>query len=79
MTCQQLSKYQLLKKEAGKIEGDVRNLTMIFQDLSNGISSIRNTLDSHRMSKRTYSDDSPIQKRFQQEALVRQFENDKSM
>jgi hypothetical protein len=72
------NRYESLKREVGKLEGDKRNSAMVFQDLSNQISSMRNTLDSIRLEYqkekiRLYQ---LYQQSFKQQALIRQFQND---
>jgi DNA repair ATPase RecN len=72
------NRYELLKSEADKLEEDKRSSTMIFQSLSNQISSMRNTLNSICLE---YQKEKTRlcqlhQRSFKQEALVRQFQND---
>ena len=72
------NRYELLMKEARKLEEDKRSSTMILQSLSNQISYTRSTLDSIRLE---YQKEKThlcqlYQRSFQQEALVRQFQND---
>jgi hypothetical protein len=71
-------RYELLKREAGKLEEDKSSSAMIIQSLSNQISSMRNTLDSICMEHQKVKTHlcHLYQRSFKQEALVRQFQND---
>lgn len=72
------NRYELLKRVAGKLEEDKSSSTMVFQSLSNQISSMRNTLDSIRIEyQKEKTRLSELYRRsFKQEVLVRQFQND---
>ena len=43
-------RYEKLKREVHSLEGDKRNSAIIFQELSDQISELRNTRDSYRLS-----------------------------
>ena len=72
------NRYELLKREADKLEEDKSSSTRILQSLSNQISSMRDKLDSIRIEyqKEKTRLSELYQRSFKQEVLVRQFQND---
>jgi hypothetical protein len=60
------------------LEGQIRNSTILFQEITDHISNLYKTSDSVRLECQKEKEElaSLQQKRMKQEALVRQFEND---
>jgi uncharacterized protein (UPF0147 family) len=70
--------YENLKRQVSSLEGQIRNSTIVFQELTDQISNLYKTSDACRLECENEKEGlaSLQQKRMKQEALVRQFEND---